>query len=359
MKYYFFFLSLFFYSEAHLQTGLNWGIEVKPKIGFLVAKRGEVAHLPSAHTFAGEISFVLHTNGKKDWHKAFNYPTIGATLIGASVGNEKILGTFWGSYAFIEFPFLKTKHYQLSGKLGNGLALGTKVYDPQTDPKNSVVSTHLNALVCFGLQNRFTFNRSQFAIGLDLTHFSNGAFKVPNIGINMPFLSIGYGYRFKSTEKDTTNKITLPFRKILYGLSTIYSHKEIFPTGLGKLPVYEISSFARYFFNHKVGCEFSLDVVSKQVILRYKPEIQKNQLDVIQVGVFAGYLLPLDKFHLVLGMGMNIRDKYQPESFLYHRIGMRYYFENGIHLNAVLRSNWAKADFVEWGIGYTFNYRKQ
>lgn len=359
MKYYLILLSFCCYFWVYPQSGLNWGIEIKPKVGFLVAKRGEVAHLPTSHTYSGEISFVIHTNGKKDWHKVFNYPTIGATIIGLSAGNNKVLGTFWGTYAFIEFPFVKTKQYQLTGKLGNGLALGTKVYNPIVDPKNSVVSTHLNALVCFGLQNRFTFNRSQIVLGIDLTHCSNGAFKVPNIGINMPFLSIGYGYRFKTTERDTVRKQSLPFRKILYGVTTIYSHKEIFPTGQGKLPVYGISSFARYFFNQKVGYEVALDIVSKQVIFRYKPEIQKNQLDVIQVGIYAGYLLPLDRFHLVLGMGMNIRDKYQPESFLYHRIGMRYCFENGMNLNAVLRSNWAKADFVEWGIGYTFNGREK
>ena len=66
----------------------------------------------------------------------------------------------------------------------------------------------------------------------------------------------------------------------------------------------------------------------------------------------------MDHFHFVLGMGVNVIDKFQPEGRFYHRIGMRYYLNNGISLNAVLRSNWAKADFAEWGIGYTFNYKK-
>ena len=57
-------------------------------------------------------------------------------------------------------------------------------------------------------------------------------------------------------------------------------------------------------------------------------------------------------------MGAYFKDKYQPESTFYHRIGMRYYFKGGWHANLVLRSNFAKADFVEYGIGYTFNYKK-
>ena len=162
--------------------------------------------------------------------------------------------------------------------------------------------------------------------------------------------------------KYTTNEIhknTLPFKKILYGLNGVYSVKEIFPTGQGHSSIYGLSFFSRCFFKTKVGCELSLDVISKQVILKYKTEIPKTQSDLIQIGIYAGYLLPLDKFHFVLGMGMNIIDKFQPEGKFYHRVGMRYYFENGISLNAVLRSNWAKADFAEWGLGYTFNYKQK
>ena len=345
--------------SAPIQSQLNWGIEIKPKFGFIIADRGVVGYLPRSHSFGGEVSFVVFTNGKKKWHSVYNYPTVGFTIFGASVGNRKVLGNFFGSYAFIEFPFFKIKKYSFTGKLGSGLAYGTKVYDPLSNPKNAVISTPINALVCLGFKNRFVVNNHQFVLGIDLTHCSNGAFKVPNIGINMPFVSLGYGYRFKTTLKDTIERKNLPFRKILFGTTAILSAKEIFPIGQGRSPVYSLSTFARYFFKPKVGCEISLDVTSKQVLFKYKPVIQKNQLDVIQVGLYAGYLLPLDNFQLVIGMGINVRDKYRPESLLYHRVGMRYYFNNGVHLNTVLRSNWAKADFTEWGIGYTFNYKKK
>jgi hypothetical protein len=360
LKYKFLLLVLFFIilSQEGLISQLNWGVEFKPKFGFLIGKRGEVASLPRSHTYGGELSFVIHTNSKKHWHKACNFPTVGFTLFGASVGNKEILGDFFGSYSFIDFPFINSNRYQISGKLGAGVAFTSKVYDPILNPKNSVVSSYLNALVCFGVMNKFIFNRHSVVLGIDLTHCSNGAYKVTNIGINIPFVSIGYGYKFNVTEKDSLRKAELPFRKLLVGMTIIYSNKEIFPTGLGKAPVYGLSLFSRYFFKPKVGCEISLDVVSKQIIMRYKPEIEKSQTDLVQVGLYAGYLLPLDKFHLVIGMGVNVRDKYQPEGLFYHRIGMRYYLNNGVNLNLVLRSNWAKADFVEWGLGYTLNYKK-
>ena len=39
---------------------------------------------------------------------------------------------------------------------------------------------------------------------------------------------------------------------------------------------------------------------------------------------------------------------------MYHRVGLRYVFANGININLVLKSHWARADYVEYGIGYTF-----
>lgn len=364
-NWYLIFIFSFFLSQyAHLQSNLDWGVEVKEKSGFLIGKRPQVSGLPQSHTFATEFSFVVHPSGKKKWHTTYDFPSIGATLFGASVGNKEILGNFYGSYAFIEFPLLKTKKYQLLTKLGNGLVYSSKIYDPILNPKNSVISTHLNTVVCLGIKNQFVLGRNYFSIGLDLTHCSNGAFKVPNIGINMPFVSLGYEHQFtnpsnKNTSKDSLREVSIPFRKLLLGVSGVFSAKEIFPTGQGRLPVYGSSIFLRYFQNSKVGWEVSLDVISKQILTKYKPEIPKNQLDLIQVGLYAGYLLPLDHLHFVIGMGVNIRDKFVPEGMFYHRIGTRYYFNNGIHLNVVLRSNWAKADFAEWGIGYTFNYKKK
>ena len=335
-----------------------WGIELKTKTGFLIGKRGEISNLPKEHTFATEISIVNYTNGSKKWHKAYQYPTVGGTFFAASVGNREVLGNFYGSYAFIEFPFIKTSSYQFCAKLGSGLAYTSKVYDPITDPKNAVISSHVNALICFGIKNKFSVGKNQFILGLDLTHCSNAAYRVPNIGINMPFVSVGYGYRLNNYKIIDTENSTFKSNKILFGINSVYSVKEIFPTGQGHLPIFGLSLFTRQFVSSKVGWEVSLDAISKQIISRYKTEIPKTQKDYIQIGVYGGYLLPLDHFHFVLGMGVNVIDKFQPEGRFYHRIGMRYYLNNGISLNAVLRSNWAKADFAEWGIGYTFNYKK-
>jgi hypothetical protein len=146
-----------------------------------------------------------------------------------------------------------------------------------------------------------------------------------------------------------------PFKKYWeFGGIAFASVKEVFPTEGPKYPVYGVNAVARRYFKRSVGAELTFDYIHKQAIMAHHPDVPKTQAEIVQLGVFAGYLLPFNHFHLVVGMGYYMKDKFQPEDFLYHRVGMRYVFENGINLNLVLKSHWARADYIEYGIGYTF-----
>jgi hypothetical protein len=339
------------------QTESNWGLEVKGKYGFLAAHRGGMAHLPVSNAVGGELSLFYKTSNHKKWHEAYHQPTLGITLLGSSVGNNKVLGYYSGLYSFIDFPLLQIGKSVFSVKLGAGVGYGTKVYDPILNPKNVAVSTHFNALICLALNYRYYYKQSFLTASVDMTHFSNAAYKVPNLGINLPYFGLGYG-RFLGTTSSflKPEKKMLPLKRGLFGVSLIGSMKEIYPYGGKRHPILASSFFIRYFKKQKVGWEASLDMFIKQSTMLEFPEIEKTQLDILQVGGYVGYMMPLNNFHFVLGMGYYFRDKFKPDDFLYHRVGFRYYLNNGIHLNCVLKTHWAKADYAEWGIGYTFNY---
>jgi hypothetical protein len=243
-------------------------------------------------------------------------------------------------------------------RLGCGLGYTNKIYDPISNPKNVAVSTHFNAMMNFAVKSTYRIKNHSIVLGLDITHFSNGAFKVPNYGINMPYLSLGYAYAFRKAQP--IEPIEMKFQKrIELSAMGIYSMKEVMPIGGKKYPVYAINIAARRFFNHKAGMEVDLDIISKQAIMAYLPYTQKTQLSIIQVGLYMAYLVPFDKFHFVFGMGTYLRDKYKPEDFLYHRIGCRYQFRNGLMANFTLKTHFARADYFEFGLGYTFKTWKK
>jgi len=331
----------------------EWGIEVKPKIGFLMAHRGVMSHLPQQHALGGEVSFFFNTAGQKAWHQPYKYPKLGVTLFGSSVGNFDLLGTFWGSYGFIEFPFVKSDRAEFTGKLGCGLAYGTRIFDQELNPKNVAMSTHLNALICLGLQYRKFFGKNSIVAGLDLTHCSNGSTKVPNLGINLPYFSIGYGRVIRALPKQTAPASTVA-HDWRFSAIGIFSVKEVFPTGGKKYPVYGFSFLGQKIYNQKTGWEMGFDLIYKTSISAYRSNLVKTKESIAQIGVYTGYVLPLDKLHFVLGMGGYIRDEYFQDSRLYHRLGMRYQVTPHLLINFTLKTHWAKADYVEYGIGYTF-----
>lgn len=348
---------LFLSSFVHSQDE-HW-VEVRTKAGFLAAHRPIMGHLAKEHAFAGELSYMKQAKGSKPWHQTYKMPLYGGSLFFGSVGNTELLGHYLGAYGFISYPLWRLKAYTLSWKMGAGIGYGTRVYNQESNPLSVPISTHINAMVVLGSESRFLIKkRHEVVIGIDMTHFSNGATKVPNLGINLPYLSLGYGYRIGA--KEDTQVVDYPTYKKAweFGLIGVLSAKEVFPIGSGKYPIYSGSLLARRYFGPKAGAELSFDVISKQAIMAYHNDVPKTQADIIQMGIFLGYILPMDRFHLLFGMGAYVRDLFSPEDPVYHRVGMRYVFRNGINLNLVLKTHYARADYVEYGIGYTFRYEK-
>lgn len=332
----------------------SW-IEIRAKTGFLVAHRTSMGHLATDHAFAGELSYYFQPNSEKAWHQAYNNPRYGITLFAGSVGNQEVLGDYFGGYGFIDFPFVKRAHYVFSGKMGVGLGYGSKKYDSETNIYNLAIGSHLNAQICLALENRFIFGKNAITANIDMTHFSNGATKVPNLGLNIPFVSLGYARKItesgktgaKKEEEDIFNS------RFEFGALGIFSTQQAYPTNGRQYPFYGLNLVARRIFTQKSGMEISFDVMSKQSIMVYHSDVDKSQLDIIQLGTYAGYIIPLDKLHIIIGMGVYVRDKYKPADPVYHRLGIRYRFDNGLNLNLTLKSHWARADYIEYGIGYT------
>lgn len=344
---------------SYAQFNYEYGVEYKQKVGILMAHHEIMAHIPNSLSYAGELSLYIHSKGAEKWQKAYRYPTFGVTLFGASLGNDSILGKSLGLFPFIEFPFIRKQQFVFSGRLGAGFGYISKRYNKDLNPKNVAMSSAINALITFGLKATYLFRSNEFSFGIDMTHLSNAAVKMPNLGVNLPYFSLAYGYTFQHLPNDTILKEQIvPKKRWLIGTTLIASVKENSPTGGEKYPVYALSFHTRRFFNYKTGLELAVDVISKQSLRGVQQDIPKSQLDLIQVGLFAGFLLPLDQFHFVVGMGTYVRDKFNQDGRLYHRIGMRYYFKNGFNTQLVLHSHWGRADFAELGIGYTFNHRK-
>ena len=337
----------------------KWGMEAKVHSGYLAVHRPAITHLPKDPVLAGELSYFLDLKDDKSWASAYSTPRIGLTAFYSSTGNSEILGSLFGGFAFGDLPFFRTDKHSFSARVGSGLAFATKVYDPSTNPKNNAISAHVNVIVQMSLNYKMYRENSEYGIGFGLNHISNGANRLPNLGLNYPTLTLSYGNKrgvFVQKERDIyANSWQAPWE---YGMNFIFSSKEVFPTGGKKYPIFALNAFARKVFSPKCGVEFGLDGIYKTAVMDYLPELDKRPIDIFQGGFFTGYVLTFDRFSTVVGMGVYFLDRYLPEDRFYHRIGMRYKFNNNLLAGVTLKSNWGKADYVEWSIGYIFNKKR-
>jgi hypothetical protein len=326
--------------------------EFKSKYGFLIAHRSVMSHIPKEHCKSIEYSVVFQTNGQKSWHRSLNYPKMGFSSLISSAGNKDLLGNLFGAYSFLQFSFFKIEKNRLFVKLGTGLAYAQKVYNQETNPKNNALSSHLNALINFGLFYQYNFERTYLNFGLDLTHLSNGASKMPNLGINLSYLSFAIGYNIKkSISKNDTTTLKRIDKSWNYLAIGIGSFKESYPTGERKFPVFALSFLGNKIYSHKLGYELGLDLIYKPSIDSYKPVIYKTNETMIQLGFYNGYIMTLHKLQILIGMGIYIKDEYNADDYFYHRFGFRYNFNKKLFANLTLKSHWARADYIEYGIG--------
>lgn len=341
-------------------TFAQTGFEIRQKVGFLAAHHAGMAHVPKQLAVATEFSYVKKLSGEKIWHSYYHQPIVGGTLFLGSVGNNEILGRFVGLYGFAEMPIVKYKNYRMDWKFGTGIGYTNRPYDPILNPKNVAIGSHVNAMMCFALKQTFAFNRSAFTLAMDMTHFSNGAFKVPNLGINLPYVSVGFQHFLPDKKIQIQAKgIFYTFKNWQPSLNGMLSFKETMPIGGRKYPIYAGSLSIRNYFTPKAGFEVNLDVISKQALMNYEPMVAKSQLDILQVGISASYLLPLDRFNFVYGLGVYVRDRYRAEGPLYIRLGCRYYLSHQISAFFGLKTHYAKADYLEFGLTYHFKKRNK
>lgn len=330
----------------------QWGMDLTYKNGFLAAHRSSMAHIPKEMVSALEASWWVDLKEGEGFRTEYDIPRIGFTALVTQTGNTPLLGHGLGLMANSELPFKRTEKAFFTSRVGFGAGFVSKVFDQELNPKNFAVSTKVNLLICLGLKAGIFINDSRLALGADVTHFSNAAWKTPNLGLNYLFLSVGYSRNIGTLKKlRYSQKISQPtgWTSRAYFIG---SGKEIFPTGGRRYPIWGIYGNIKKTISSKVGMEAGLDLIYRSSTKAYLPEFSKREIDLIQLGVYTGYAFTFDRFSTTLGMGCYLRDFYQPDGPFYHRIGLRYQCTERLDVALVLKSVWGKADYMEYCVGY-------
>lgn len=288
------------------------------------------------------------------------FPSYGFGFTSAVNYYEEI-GRPMGIYAFGEFPLGKNNFYRklnLSYFTQIGLGFNMNPYDAETNPLNGFIGTAINAHIHFGLKAAYQFSDTFGAFtSIGTKHYSNGAIKKPNAGINFVPIAIGVKINLDNEPFDPGIEPEFPplekrgFWNIAayMGLKSYDIEENIyFRGGLGINYLWELS----YKYRGGLGIDWFYGAGAKE---RY-PNESITFLDVNSFAVVGSWEWKLtEQLYMPIALGVYLSKAHlnQETTGFYERIGVRYRLNNNVFVGVHIKAHKVKADFFEVALGYT------
>ncbi|MBK9151458.1 MAG: acyloxyacyl hydrolase [Saprospiraceae bacterium] len=242
------YIALFLFYMMLLSTA-SFGQQWYLKAGFNAGKHfkhsTKTTYDVPGWSYSQEISLLYQTSGSHGWDLYFGRPRLGLNLMYTDFGNKEVLGHALGFYPSIEYFLKRNAKTGFTFQLGVGIGRVSRYFDYNDNPLNNAIGSGWNNISRLGfLFDHQLTAKSKFNAQLFLTHFSNGGVQLPNLGINVASMGVGFlhilsdheNYEFKAFHPDTTK-----VRKTGLDLMTGIGISEYATYGGPKLPSYFFS----------------------------------------------------------------------------------------------------------------------
>lgn len=350
--------SLFLSQLVLAQTYPNLNFGLGAHYGFLAYHHKNMRALASDHIKGVELEVSFRCGGNKNWHQFYRFPHYGVSLTALDLGSPEYLGTGMALYPFIRFPLLGGNKYQLHLRTGAGLGFVEKIFDPVLNNKATAIGSHVNAFINLRLSSYIRIYKGLVLdFGLGLSHFSNGGSKKPNRGINIPTLNLSFIYEMGHNTpivKDSS-QYTYPrhsFFSILSG-----GGAQLSKPGGQTYAAASLQTFYDFRATKKSSFGAGIDLMyfagNREKFRRDSLPVG-NPFENIQVGGKVFYQFNMHRLMLPLELGFYAYSKDKSVGFMYHRIGVRYMATKHLLLNITLKTHFAVAEYIEWGLGWRF-----
>jgi hypothetical protein len=341
-----------------ISNNKKFSIGINYHQGLFVPKNQYINYLIQDKISAFELKLALHPSLQKHWVKQFAVRKFGLGYYQGTLGNSSSLGEIRSLVPFIQFGIKSWDRFQINTDIGVGIAIMSKYFHPVKNYSNKLIGSKFNAHIKFGLEANYSFSHFDLTSGIVFSHFSNGARKQPNDGLNIVTGSIGLNYKFgktvlTETKQNNYSKLKDEF-SLLFNQGWKQDNKQD-PT------IYYVSNLSLAYtkgINSKQRVGAGIDLFYDQSVGRGNwvkaPRTSfKNRL--LQA-VFISHELVIDKVSFITQIGFYTLYDIKPTTNpFYNRLGLRYKFSNHFLANFSLKGYLGNSDLIEMGIGYYFN----
>jgi hypothetical protein len=341
-------------AQAALRSPLVVGAYAQGSI--IMAHTYAIRHLVASHPTGFEANLQRQTTGAAPWHGWYKYPKIGVALTYYDFHNP-ILGHAFAASPYISKSFSRGKKHDFSFRLGAGLAYLTNPYNQETNHKNTIASSALNATLQFRFEYDYALTpHLGLLVGAGLNHYSNGATTKPNFGVNLPSLVLGLNYHEQRHPTQSNPNAPAPedVGKLFYNVSTSLGYKQRTEGDKQKYLVSSLTLAVGRRMNRKsnllLGVEGFNDR-SLQATLDDTTRAGVKKPDVKKAGVFIGHELLFGRLAFDSHLGFYVYAPYKSSTSYYERLGLKYHFTNLLFGAVDLKIHRGAADVIEFKVG--------
>ncbi|RYZ24156.1 MAG: hypothetical protein EOO16_01780 [Chitinophagaceae bacterium] len=278
---------------------------------------------------------------------------LGFTALHGNSGGRQYLGTVSAALGFADRPLLGHRAWRLRGRLAAGLGWIGKPYDPETNFKNTLLGSHLNAAVQLSLYQELRLGKHwSWNSGISFLHLSNGLSTLPNLGLNIPALHTGLQYRWAAPAAAPRTPDNLPAQRNHWQLWASAGMKQ-WPLVNSERHLVSVISLEW----HRYTPRGSTWGVLAQVLRDPSPNAPTDSTLKAAGGggiaaALGGHFTPrIGRIEIPLQAGVYLFNR-RDSNHIYQSLGIRYRFAQRWRAGIQLKTHMGKADYFHAGIGY-------
>ena len=339
------------------------------------------------------LQYGIETHGEKLWQQLYGFPTWGFGFYVVDFFDPSELGTPSAFYAFFNAPLIKRfNKWSLNYDIGFGLTYDWKPFNQETNPMQYAIGSYNTVYIDVGLQAVVPLGkRFELSGGFSFTHFSNGATRVPNMGINLLAPKVGIKYLFNTRKKYIVQEVSKYEDNWEYVAAMAGSIKQLafrIIDGVDSswiAQTYNIFTFSTGVnrqISHKVkfgaGADFSYDgaynsYIEYDSVNNIVTKLNAGDGKKLAIGIYASFELVVNNLSVIAQPGWYVyrEDLAVPDEAYgnisiprnkpgesYQRLGLKYHIFKDVFVGINIRAyDFSIADYIEWNVGYRVRWR--
>ncbi|MBA2745251.1 MAG: acyloxyacyl hydrolase [Flavisolibacter sp.] len=341
-----------FFNAKGQQWLENAEIGVDLHYGSFLTSNNKSDYIKDSYSWISIVSFSKPI--KKLPFPAKAYPTQwGVAAFFGNSGSKAHMGNMGGAYAFLDYPLAGAGWGDIRMRTGLGIGVVEKPYNVETNYKNLLIGSHGNIFIQAGIRGKFHLTKqTQLHAGISISHLSNGSYKLPNLGLNIPSVTLGISRILNPSElvRDENNPSSKTSRLQFQATTGVKQSPWVHSNSYGQFVLsseysFKNSAYGRFYS----GISFLYDGSLNKLFVDSIITVGLRNYSRFNLAPIVGYELVVGKISVPIHVGVYLIGH---EHKIYQNYGIRYRFHPALSAGGFLKSHGGTADFIHLGISY-------